>query len=172
MASPCRPLIFSIGAKGVILMDNFYSDLNRGKVGEALAAKALVARGHKVIDVSDNWDYRRKDIDFVLTNKQGQTTTLEVKTDAASENTGNVFIEYGNINNKTHNYLGWLMYCEAEYIGFVQPHNKKAMIVSFDELKQNIKENSYRSASSYNATGFLMPITTLQGFNSFFLMDV
>ena len=151
-------------------MDNFYSDLNRGKQGEVLAAKALAERGHKVIDVSDDWDYRRKDIDFILTNKQGQTTTLEIKTDAASENTGNVFIEYANSNNEKHNYLGWLMYCEAEYIGFIQPNNKKAMIVSFDELKQNIKENSYRIASSSNATGFLMPIGALQAFNSYFSM--
>lgn len=153
-------------------MDNFYSDLNRGKQGETLAAKALEARGHKVIDVSDDWNYRCADIDFVLTNKQGQTTTLEVKTDAASEYTGNVFVEYYNSNNQSHEYQGWFKYCEAEYIGFIQPNNKKAMIVSFEELKQNIKENSYRSASSYNATGFLMPISTLQGFNSYFLMDV
>ena len=151
-------------------MDNFYSDLNRGKQGEILAAKALEGRGHKVIDVSNDWKYRRKDIDFILTNKQGQTTTIEIKTDAASEYTGNVFIEYTNTNNEQHNYLGWLMYCEAEYIGFIQPNNKKAMIVSLDELKKNIQENSYRIASSYNATGFLMPIGTLQGFNSYFCM--
>lgn len=151
-------------------MDNFYSDLNRGKQGEILAAKALEGRGHKVIDVSNDWDYRRKDIDFILTNKQGQTTTIEIKTDAASENTGNVFIEYYNSNNQSHSYDGWFKYCEAEYIGFIQPNNKKAMIVSFDELKKNIRENSYRIASSYNATGFLMPIGTLQGFNSYFCM--
>ena len=62
-------------------MNNFYNDLNRGKVGEVLAAQALTARGHIVEDVSDNWKYRRADIDFLLTNKQGQKTTLEVKTD-------------------------------------------------------------------------------------------
>lgn len=154
------------------MVNDFYNDVRRGKVGETLFSNAYARAGRKVEDVSDIYEYRRRDIDFIVSNKRGQTTTIEIKTDEASEYTGNVFIEYGNINNKTHNYLGWLMYCEAEYIGFVQPHNKKAMIVSFEELKQNIKENSYRSASSYNATGFLMPITTLQGFNSFFLMDV
>lgn len=154
------------------MVNDFYNDVGRGKVGEKLFSNAYARAGHKVEDVSDIYEYRRRDIDFIVSNKRGQTTTIEIKTDEASEYTGNVFIEYGNINNKTHNYLGWLMYCEAEYIGFVQPHNKKVMIVSFEELKQNIKENSYRSASSYNATGFLMPITTLQGFNSFFLMDV
>lgn len=152
------------------MVNDFYNDVGRGKVGEKLFSNAYARAGHKVEDVSDIYEYRRRDIDFIVSNKRGQTTTIEIKTDEASEYTGNVFIEYGNINNKTHNYLGWLMYCEAEYIGFVQPHNKKVMIVSFEELKQNIKENSYRSASSYNATGFLMPITTLQGFNSYFCM--
>ena len=151
-------------------MDNFYSSLSTGKVGEQLVKTALEARNHIVEDVSNDWNYRRKDIDFILTNKQGQTTTIEIKTDAASENTGNVFIEYYNSNNQSHSYDGWFKYCEAEYIGFIQPNNKKAMIVSFDELKKNIQENSYRIASSYNATGFLMPIGTLQGFNSYFCM--
>ena len=97
-------------------MNNFYKDLEKGKIGEVLAAQALTARGHIVEDVSDDWKYRRADIDFLLTNKQGQKTTLEVKTDAASENTGNFFIEYYNSNNKSHSYDGWLNYCAAEYI--------------------------------------------------------
>ena len=152
------------------MANDFYNDIRRGKIGETLFANAYAAAGNIVEDVSNLIDYRRRDIDFIVSNKRGQTTTIEIKTDEASEYTGNVFVEYANTNNEKHNYLGWLMYCEAEYIGFIQPHNKKAMIVSFDELKQNIKENSYRIASSYNATGFLMPIGTLQGFNSYFCM--
>ena len=154
----------------IVMANDFYNDIRRGKIGETLFANAYAAAGNIVEDVSNLIDYRRRDIDFIVSNKRGQTTTIEIKTDEASEYTGNVFIEYANSNNKNHNYLGWLMYCEAEYIGFIQPHNKKAMIVSFDELKQNIQENSYRIASSYNATGFLMPIGTLQGFNSYFCM--
>ena len=153
-------------------MDDFYSSLSTGKVGEQLVKTALEARNHKVEDVSDDWNYRRADIDFLLTNKQGQKTTLEVKTDAASERTGNVFIENYNSNIKSHNLEGWFNYCEAEYICFLQPHNKQAFIVAFDELRQNIQENSYRSASSSNATGFLMPIYVLQGFNSYFLLEL
>lgn len=154
------------------MANDFYNDVRRGKVGERLFADAYARAGHKVEDVSNITDYRRRDIDFIVSNKSGQTTTIEIKTDEASEYTGNVFVEYFNSNNESRDYLGWLMYCEAEYIGFVQPHNKKAMIVSFDELKQNIKENSYRSASSNNATGFLMPISALQAFNSYFCMVV
>lgn len=152
------------------MANDFYNDVRRGKVGEKLFYDAYARAGHKVEDVSDNLDYRRRDIDFIVSNKRGQTTTIEIKTDEASEYTGNVFVEYFNSNNESRDYLGWLMYCEAEYIGFIQPNNKKAMIVSFDELKKNIQENSYRIASSYNATGFLMPIGTLQGFNSYFCM--
>ena len=152
------------------MANDFYNDIRRGKIGETLFANAYAAAGNIVEDVSNLIDYRRRDIDFIVSNKRGQTTTIEIKTDEASEYTGNVFIEYANSNNQSHSYDGWFKYCEAEYIGFIQPHNKKAMIVSFDELKQNIQENSYRIASSYNATGFLMPIGTLQGFNSYFCM--
>lgn len=154
------------------MANDFYNDIRRGKVGEKLFADAYAAAGKKVEDVSNLIDYRRRDIDFIVSNKRGQTTTIEIKTDEASEYTGNVFVEYANINNKSHNYLGWLMYCEAEYIGFIQPNNKKAMIVSLDELKKNIQENNYRIASSYNATGFLMPISALETLKSYFCMEV
>ena len=154
------------------MANDFYNDIRRGKVGEKLFADAYAAAGNKVEDVSDNIDYRRRDIDFIVSNKRGQQTTIEIKTDEASEYTGNVFVEYANNNNKSHDYLGWLMYCEAEYIGFVQPHNRRALIVSFAELSTHIKENSYRCASSSNATGFLMPISALETLKSYFCMEV
>ena len=154
------------------MANDFYNDIRRGKVGEKLFADAYARAGHKVEDVSDNLDYRRRDIDFIVSNKRGQTTTIEIKTDEASEYTGNVFVEYANINNKSHDYLGWLMYCEAEYIGFVQPHNRRVLIVSFAELSAHIKENSYRCASSSNATGFLIPISALETLKSYSCMEL
>lgn len=153
-------------------MDNFYSSLAIGKRGEQMVADALTARKHIVKDVSDDLEYRRKDIDYVLINQRGQQTTLEIKNDTRSESTNNFFVETYNSNNKSHSYKGWFYYCEAEYICFLQENNRKAYIVSLDELKDNIDANNYRAANSSNARGFLMPIATLQGFNSFFCMAV
>lgn len=152
------------------MANDFYNDVRRGKVGETLFANAYAAAGNKVEDVSDNIDYRRRDIDFIVSNKSGQKTTIEIKTEEASEYTGNVFIEYYNTNNVKRGLDGWFKYCEAEYIGFVQPHNKRVFIVSLDDLKKNIENNKYRIGSSSNAMGYLVPINVLQALNSFYCM--
>ena len=86
------------------MKNNFYNDLHTGRKGEQLVAAALRRRGHKVDDVSLNPSYQYKDIDFVLTDKSGRTTTLEVKNDLTSNYTNNVFIETDNYNNVSRKY--------------------------------------------------------------------
>ncbi len=49
----------------------FKDDLEVGKRAEKLVAAALAARGHKVIDVSDDREYQRRDIDFILESPNG-----------------------------------------------------------------------------------------------------
>lgn len=153
-------------------MEDFNKDLARGKVGEALVASALAARGHKVKDLSDDWEYRRIDIDFMLTSAIGDTCTLEVKTDDASERTGNVFIEYANTHNKSHNYDGWYYYCRADYLAFVQRNRNKAHIVSRYDLIDNINNNNYRTANTSSSCGFLMPVSALMALPSYFLLEL
>ena len=153
-------------------MDDFYTDLKRGKKGEKLVIAALEARGHIVSDVSDNWDYRRNDIDLLLVNKQKQQTTLEVKNDQRSETTGNLFIETYNSNNQSHSYKGWFFYCAADYLCFLQEGNKQAHIVSFAELKKNIASNAYRTANSCNATGYLVPLEVVKQLPTYFCLSV
>lgn len=150
----------------------FNNDLKRGKIGENKIALALSNRGHMVVDVSDIYEYQRKDIDFKLTDKSGNTTTLEVKTDEASERTGNVFIEYFNKNNISRKYKGWYHYCEAVYMAFVQPNRNKAYIVSRYDLYNSIANKDYRTASSYDACGFLVPLNDLRQMDSFIEMGV
>ena len=153
-------------------MENFEKDLARGKAGEALVAAALAARGHTVKDLSDDWNYRRIDIDFMLTSPSGSVATLEVKTDDASERTGNIFIEYSNIHNKSHNYGGWYSYCEADYLAFVQQNRHKCHIVSRYDLINNIENNNYRTAATCSSCGFLMPVAALATLPSYFLLEV
>jgi hypothetical protein len=141
-------------------MNDFYDDLARGKRGEKLVYDALTARGSIITDLRDDMEARWNDIDFLL-EKDGKQTTLEVKTDYASERTGNFFIEYENRNNKKHNYFGWYRYCKAEYLCFVQEGARKAYIVLLDELKQTIKKDPFRVANGKDAVGFLFPVSRL-----------
>jgi Holliday junction resolvase-like predicted endonuclease len=46
--------------------ENFKDDLAIGKRGEKMVISALKKRGHSVIDVSDNAEFRLKDIDIII----------------------------------------------------------------------------------------------------------
>ena len=155
------------------MYNEFFQDLSYGKRGEKMVNDALTAQGQNVIDMSNDSEYRKKDIDFrVITKNKKEERTLEVKSDYSSQYTGNFFIEYQNYNNKKRNYKGWYYYCEAEYICFVQQENHKAYIVKFEELKQDIKKNRYRSAPSNDTWGFLVPVAAVENYSSCYCMEV
>lgn len=151
---------------------SFESSNNIGKRGERLVAAALRSKGNTVDDVSNEVWFQLRDIDFIV-SRAGQTdTTLEVKNDIKSNYTGNVFVEERNYNNKSRNYKGWLYYCEANYICFVQEQLGVAHIVSFDELCRNIWKGWYRQGSNDEATGFLVPVKKLKQYKSYYRLEV
>jgi hypothetical protein len=151
--------------------NNFYNDLAVGKRGEKLVAAALAARGHKITDLSDDREARRNDIDLLLDNGK-QQTTLEIKNDVRSETTGNLYIETYNIHNQSHSLQGWFFYCRAAYICFLQEQSRIAHIVSFDEMKENIKRSVYREVSTASTKGILLPVAAIKEYKSYFAMAV
>lgn len=148
----------------------FKDDLEVGKRAEKLVAAALAARGHKVIDVSDDREYQRRDIDFILESPNGQQTTLEVKNDLRSDQTGNVFIETYSANNYSRKGAGWYYYCDATYLAFVQEKKGIAHIVAFAELQSYIDNNNPRQCRSPFSEGYVIPIDKLKTFNSYFCL--
>lgn len=150
----------------------FSDDLAIGRQGEQMVINALTARGHKVEDLSGIYEYQRKDIDLRLTNKSGSITTLEVKNDKRSNQTGNVFIEFTNRNNYSRNYQGWYCYCEAQYLAFIQDAAHKAHIVSRAELIDNCEKNTYRIGRGVDAQGYIVPIAALMHYNSYFCLNL
>lgn len=153
-------------------MDNFYKDLQTGKRGERLVKTALEARNHTVIDLSDDREAQRKDIDLLLVNPQQQRTTLEIKNDVRSESTGNVFIETYNIRNKSHSLQGWLFYCAAEFMCFLQETSKRAHIVALSDIKEAIKTNKYKEVSTATTKGILIPVAEIEAMPSYFCLLV
>ena len=151
---------------------DFYNDLEDGKRGEALIIKALAAKGHTITDLSNDKAAAIYDIDLQLTNKNGQTTTLEIKNDMRSEETGNLFIEIYNNTNRAHNYYGWFYYCGADYIAFLQENNRIAHIVSMDDLRALVEANEYRQARSRNSTGYLVPVYVLSTLRSYYQLQI
>lgn len=100
----------------VLRMNNNYwwDCLSAGRRGEMLVEHALAARYYWVEDKTNDYDYRQKDIDFIVDG-----TTIEVKNDLKSNYTNNVFVELQNNNNTKRNLKGWITYCEADYLCFV-----------------------------------------------------
>lgn len=146
---------------------SFQNDLKRGKKGEYLLAAALEKKGHKVVDVSNDIYYQKHDIDLLLTNKSGQQTTVEVKNDLRSEDTGNVFVEFQNNNNRTRNYKGWYYYCDAAYVAFVQENYKLAHLISFTHLKEMCETGKYKINNSNDSRGWCVPLEVIKGAASY-----
>lgn len=155
-------------------MNDFNKDLQIGRKGEQMVAAALRNRGHKVEDVSFNPSYQYKDIDFVLTDKSGRTTTLEVKNDLTSNYTNNVFIEMLNYNNVSRKYKGWYYYCEASFLCFVQSEKGTAHIVSHSDLDNLLNSKTYRTASSGagDTKGLVVPLDDIKQLQSYIRLEV
>jgi hypothetical protein len=75
------------------------------RAGEYELKKYLRAAGNKVEDVSDNPQYWDKDIDLIVNDE----TAIEVKWDALTATTGNLFIELSADVEK--NKQGWFNFC-------------------------------------------------------------
>lgn len=154
--------------------NSFYKDLDKGRKGEQLVAAALQRKGHRVQDVSLNPSYQYKDIDFVLTDKNGRTTTLEVKNDLTSNYTNNFFIETDNYNNVSRKFQGWYYYCEASFLCFVQSEKGLAHIVSHSDLDSLLNSKTYRTARSGagDTKGLIVPLDDLMQLKSYVKLEV
>ena len=147
----------------------FMNDLATGKRGEALVINALAARGHSIEDLSESREYQQKDIDMRLT-KNGVSITLEVKNDQKSNYTGNVFVETYNRNNVSRGGDGWICYCDADYLCFVQEQQRQAHIVRRDELIKNCWDGKYRKACGVDAVGYIVPINQLRQYSTYYCL--
>lgn len=119
----------------------FSQNLKEGDIGETIATDFLKSIGLTVEDVSSNPDYFDKDIDLIATCGTA-TMTVEVKADAKVSNTGNVCIEV--IGNKAKNKKGWIYYCQATHIFFVDVKNRICYCVRREELLE-----LYRNKANY-----------------------
>ncbi len=137
-----------------------------------MVAAALQKRGNIVLDVSSCREYQNKDIDF-LVSKNKQKTTLEVKNDRRSEETGNVYIETYNTNNASRNNAGWFFYCEADFLAFVQQCRRLAHIVSRRDIVNLCESNQFPIRHMGNISqGYTIPISALERCPSYYKLDL
>lgn len=138
------------------------------RAGEYELKRYLRDKGHKVLDVTDNPSYWKKDIDFIVDGVE----TVEVKWDNRLADTGNLFIEtYSDIHQRKE---GWYKFCEAEMLYYGDAQNKVFFIFNFEELKAHIEAHKveYKTATAADydkdgikkwSEGYLVPMDTLSG---------
>lgn len=152
---------------------NFFDDLAVGARGELLVYCTLKNRGFSVNDVTKDKFFQQRDTDFEVFKGEGENcayTTLEVKNQPEAYFTGNVFLEDMNRMNVKRNGKGWLHYCQAEHICFVQEQINCAHIVSMKELKEKISLARY--VKVWDGSGYIMPIKTLMKFDSYYCLTL
>lgn len=120
-------------------MNFFNQQLEKGKSGEAIVAAWLQKRGNQVKDVSDDREYQRRDIDLVVTNKDGATLTIEVKTDYKLHKSGNLFFE-STYHKDWGDTPGWYDYCEADYVAFYDVIENKLYIYNFSLGREYVRQ--------------------------------
>lgn len=104
-----------------------------GTDGEALIAAYL----------SPSWivtrageDLQRRGVDLVLTSKNGDgnSYTVEVKTDHRADGTGNAFVELRSTRYKG----GWAIACRADYLFYVLPQTMLVYVLSPRKIRAHL----------------------------------
>lgn len=115
-------------------MASFNNCLNKGHQAEALLKQLFEQKGYCVEDVSEKPEYQQKDIDFIITDKNGVSATFEVKGDIRAKKTGNIFLELGKYR-KTGYYESWFYKSEMQYLAIVDTETMIIEIYDFQKLK-------------------------------------
>jgi hypothetical protein len=95
---------------------NFQQSINVGKSGEEIMYQYLRKKYEDVVDVTKQKQFYPLDIDYVCSNKRGENTLIEVKTDTYTGRNGNIFLEtWSNVEKEKQ---GWPYYTEADEIWY------------------------------------------------------
>lgn len=136
--------------------------------GEYEVKKYLRGRGFQVEDVSDNPVYWAKDIDLIATNPStGRSAAIEIKLDCRISDTGNFFIEFENPRSK--NSKGWLNFCEADFLYYIDSNSLSTYIIKFDELRRFIatyKRDLAIKSTSDGSIGYIVPLAAMPVFTT------
>ena len=136
----------------------FLDDLERGKYGEYLFQRYLQLKGIPVQEAPDE-EFPYYD---VMTIIKGTKQTYEVKTDSSIQETGNVYIEFLNINR---NNLSGIFTSLANFYVYINEKTLEGHIFNRSKLLTYIYNNRLTTVRSkvdnQNALGWLLPLKDL-----------
>lgn len=126
----------------------FTENIKVGNKGEAIASSFLSSIGYKVENVTKDPKYQKKDIDLIATLGD-QVMTIEVKADNYMNRTKNVCVEL--VSNMETGRKGWIYYCEASHLCFVDLVSRVCYFVRFEEFLNMFdqKEHAFQHKIRY-----------------------
>lgn len=122
---------------------SFIQTSSDGKTGELFVARFFQKLHWNVKDLTGIQKYRDEDIDFIVTNQDGESFRIEVKTDTRMHETGNVVVEKKMIR-PTGERDGWLYKCKADYICYLSAATGAACFLDWPPLRQAVLNGAGR----------------------------
>ena len=110
---------------------SFIKAKNKGKKGETAVKEYFINKGYDVIDVSENKEFQKMDIDLIIDGD-----FVEVKTQSCINRSNKIVLE---LETEYYNSLfrkGWLYYTEANILMFHDKENNITYSVDTDELRK------------------------------------
>ena len=123
------------------MVTNFYKDLKKAKVGEAITLDVLrnSTLDYDFNDVSEEEEYRYLG-DIEAVNDWNERKYLDVKMDSRIAETGNILCEYKVYFKDTGTYAKGNMQSNYDYLAIISVEAKKIWIIDFPLLKKHYKE--------------------------------
>lgn len=118
---------------------NFIHDKRRGKIGEQKVADFFIQKGCSVIDVSENADFQKLDIDLIVDDE-----FVEVKTQSSINKNNKITLELETNYGDELFVQGWFNYTESNILVFYDRVNETAYHIDTNELKSIYQEYSNR----------------------------
>ena len=113
---------------------SFLGDMSFGKLGEK-KVEALLKNSRnvaEVIDLRDDKEAQKKDVDYRVFYKDGRECLVEVKTDKWAHRTGNIPFEM-----YSHNNPGCFARTESDFIFFVVAMTGMIYVIDSRKFKEN-----------------------------------
>ncbi len=143
----------------------FREQLELGKAGESRLNGLW--RDLRVVDVSDDPEWRRAGVDRLLVFPDGRQVTVEYKTDFIAHRTGNLVFE--TVSDDVTGVPGWGLSSKAEYLVYLVEKAGVVYLIRLPELREWVlaRVSMFRRAAADNGTyrtlSLLVPFSMLEG---------
>ena len=149
-----------VGINVMFKIEKFISDLRDGSYGEHVVWNLLIKQPNvkSIVDVRDDKNFQKKDIDFLVEDINRQFTPVEVKTDFKTQDTGNIVYELS-----CNGGMGCFEKSDAKVFMYYVPATKTVYEIDAVALRTYLqKVRPEEVPIGDNATGFILSIDKLR----------